>query len=463
MGINQKIVIGLGTGRTGSKSFAELLNLQEGVEFTHEAYKLSWKFSKRRILEVIGFLFNRINKDNRILFIGDISSWYLPYVKFMDRVYPNFFKFVCLYRDTDEVVSSYIKKVPLGNHWTDKSSEHYHNMIRLSAYDECYPKYDLVKSDAIRKYCEEYDDKAIELAKKMRNFGRFNISVLNDKEYQLKLFKFLEVGSPNVSTTIHLNRGRRLRLPLWNYWDKPVPPPLISLCNETKIKNAGNTFDFTHINEITVKEYLPDVNPKIYTLVSDKTGDIDPCIIADYLRVKLLEKFGGVWFDSDCILFNDLSKVGKLLLRHDYVGLMTKLGYISLGFMASKPNGKLITEYSKKMDEILDTHDSIPSASYWGSRLLTNIYKSNDEYNGMIRFIANDEIAPIEFKDFKLFLDIEFPVKKIVNKNSISCLWYNRLMDGSVKGASRDQILGGESLISRLLRTALKLESRLNF
>ena len=31
-------------------------------------------------------------------------------------------------------------------------------------------------------------------------------------------------------------------------------------------------------------------------------------------------------------------------------------------------------------------------------------------------------------------------------------------MDSSVKGASRDQILGGESLISRLFRTALKLE-----
>jgi hypothetical protein len=454
----QKIVIGLGTGRTGSKSFSELLNLQDGVKFTHEAFKLPWKFSKRHILEVVGALFSRINKDNRVIIEGDISPWYLSYVKFLDRLYPNFFKFVCLYRDIDEVVKSYIKKVPLGNHWTKRDSDCYENPTRESAYDKCYPKYDLPKKDAVRKYCEEYEDFSLRLSKEMNNFGRFNISVLSNKDYQLKLFKFLELDSPKTCTTIHLNKGRRLRLPLWSYWDKPDLPPLINLCYETKVKNSGSTFDLIHVNENTVKEYLPDINPKVYWLISEKTGETHPWMIADYIRVKLLEKYGGVWLDSDCIQFNDLSRIGQLLLKHDYVGLMTDNGYISLGFMASKPNGNLMSRYSKEMDNVLEVCDSIPSSSYWGSRLLTKIHKSNGNSAVPICFVDKEKVAPIEFRNFKMFLSTTYPIEKVINKNSICCLWYNRLFDDTLRNAPREQILWGGSLISRLLKRALKVE-----
>ena len=89
-----RIVIGLGTGRCGTRSLAKFLT-QNGVKATHERYKLFWNPEKEsRWGKIIG----RIEPD--------VAYYWLNYVDLIIDRYPGA-KFICLKRKKEAVIASY--------------------------------------------------------------------------------------------------------------------------------------------------------------------------------------------------------------------------------------------------------------------------------------------------------------------------------------------------------------------
>jgi hypothetical protein len=211
----KQLIFGLGTGRCGTVSLKELLGLQNGFTSTHELVITPWQFSKNHIDRTITSMQNRTNGS----FACDVSFWHLPYVIYILDKYPNS-KFICLKRTKKDTVASYIKKTAANfktglkerNHWTDKSSTYWDsNLWRLdSVYDNCYPKYNLPKVDAIAHYWDDYYNLAEEYAMAFKdNFVLFNTEeVLNDKEVQSSLLAFLDIPLATRVINININENR---------------------------------------------------------------------------------------------------------------------------------------------------------------------------------------------------------------------------------------------------------------
>lgn len=189
-------VIGMGTGRCGTVTFTKLINMQDSFRATHETFHgvASWRFSD--------LYFDKL--ENYIVKgFSDVSLYNLPYVDNLIKFFPTL-KFVCLKRDKDETVQSYINKTSENskgnarNHWTNRASIHWEGYDwRIDpVWDKCYPKFSLPKIDAIRSYWDLYYEKSEFLEKKYPNsFKVFDMNyVLNQREGQSELLSFMGIN-----------------------------------------------------------------------------------------------------------------------------------------------------------------------------------------------------------------------------------------------------------------------------
>lgn len=154
----KKLIFGIGTGRCGTVSLCELLNNQKDSNFTHEERPLlPWNGSNRNLDDKIKEILSR--KEN---YVGDIAFYYLPYIEYILKKHPQT-KIICLKRDKQEVVKSYLKKTKGRNHWAD----HKGFIWRHCEWDKCYPTYNnFIKRNAIKKYWDQYYKKVERLTSK---------------------------------------------------------------------------------------------------------------------------------------------------------------------------------------------------------------------------------------------------------------------------------------------------------
>lgn len=214
----RRVVIGCGTGRSGTVSLASLLDGCEGVRCTHEEPPvLPWELDERRLVERI----ERFLDDDAPI-TGDCAFYYLPYLEALLAVFPRL-RVVCLERDRDEVVASYLGKIAGRNHLM----RHDGTLWRLdSIWDPAYPTYDppadLSRPEGpadreravallLGRYWDDYRRWIREVA--ARHPGAVHITDidrLNSREGQREIFDALEIpeGARAYRDEIRLNVGR---------------------------------------------------------------------------------------------------------------------------------------------------------------------------------------------------------------------------------------------------------------
>jgi hypothetical protein len=71
-------------------------------------------------------------------------------------------KFICLKRDKEAVIKSFVRKTPKRNHWTSFESVHWDSEAwpreARCPYKMCYPRFDAGKEEAIGLYYDYYED-----------------------------------------------------------------------------------------------------------------------------------------------------------------------------------------------------------------------------------------------------------------------------------------------------------------
>lgn len=197
----RKFIIGLGTGRCGTNSLADLLNMQPGINISHEyLFPLPWNFS----LEVIQRRIYDLRKKN-----GDVAFYYLNYVEHINSVYPSS-KFVCLKRDKAGTIMSYMKKSENRNNWIEHNGNKW---SKSKFFYNSYPKFDVeLKEEALDKYYELYYSKARKLEETMPNFKIFDLNDLNTQSGVLKILDFcgFEKDEMNIIIQIKVNQSKIL-------------------------------------------------------------------------------------------------------------------------------------------------------------------------------------------------------------------------------------------------------------
>ena len=106
-----RIIIGLGTGRCGTVSLKHLLAMQLHTQATHETMLLPHKYNEHKYVQYMRKLYNR-----KFRIAADVALWNLPYVTTILAEYPST-KFICLKRDKEETIQSFMRKTKNGrNH-----------------------------------------------------------------------------------------------------------------------------------------------------------------------------------------------------------------------------------------------------------------------------------------------------------------------------------------------------------
>lgn len=233
------------------------------------------------------------------------------------------------------------------------------------------------------------------------------------------------------------------------YWDdKPnsQTPDYILMCRETIKKNKGEGIKLNIINKDNLSDYLNDIPENLFKLK-------EIAHIADYVRVALLVKYGGIWLDSDCILLKDLNPIFDKLKRYDYVGYSWGENEPSLGFMASIKDCEILKEHLANIRQKIDTSKTFNfNWSGLGYDSLWPITRKKPEKTFLFK---HTYFSPINWQ----FSVSEFTGnnKNLIPKDCYCVMLFNKMFSRTnIKNLKKDEILSQENLLSYLFKKGLK-------
>lgn len=252
---------------------------------------------------------------------------------------------------------------------------------------------------------------------------------------------------------------------IWTYWEN-IPgkkrPAYVDLCFDTMKKHCSKNFNIKILNDKTIKNYLPNINPDINNL--DKK---DLCKYVDYYRLLLLYNYGGIWLDADTIVFKDLIPIIKKLKDPNITlvgfGCSTmsinnkcKRTMPSNGVMAAKKGCPIIKKYIEKCDYKLkhkkDLNDYYAMGKYllWESINEVNkgFYLFDLRYDNQINF-GGGWFSPKHHV-------MKHKLKLIDKKRILFTYLYNSNYSNEIRKMSKSDILKSDMIMSQMFRLSLE-------
>jgi len=250
-----RIVIGLGSGRSGTASLTSLIDRQEGGVCFHEMNPSGAVFSgnAQPHLNAVSEFRNILRGGNRarlsidysrpasvatyeklqrmghVNLIGDIAYYYLNYVDDLLECFPECM-FVCIRRDREQTVASWMKKSAIKRwpslwiadrlkSWLTRTPFHteynywqVHDGSRWKpdpVWDSCFPKFEAPsKRDAIGMYWDYYYLEADRLQRKHPDrFRVFNVEELSQPQGQVRILSFIGIPEEHMvyGKDVHLH------------------------------------------------------------------------------------------------------------------------------------------------------------------------------------------------------------------------------------------------------------------
>jgi len=199
------LVIGVGTGRCGTKSLTRLLSVQKSTFSTHERfgpqvrwdcppnlwpYRL-WLDTERNERDVVA--------DIHFVWTSHIGT-FLHWANNDNRKV----RVVALKRDVDEVVDSYDKWKPNSDHW----SFHGYRDTKPDQWDKCYPTFDTEnKREGIRSFWHRVYN-IIDQYRSDKRVSLFRTEDLNKEKGVRNILEFVGYEDPKVEVGVKVKSPR---------------------------------------------------------------------------------------------------------------------------------------------------------------------------------------------------------------------------------------------------------------
>lgn len=239
------------------------------------------------------------------------------------------------------------------------------------------------------------------------------------------------------------------------YWqNKPgySHPPYLELALETIKRNSGK-YEVLVLDEKSVEEYIEI--PKSVKRLKHLAHK------ADYIRFQLLYNYGGIWLDSDMILLRNIEDaVEPYIQKYDFISCGIEHLKPSIWFMASQKGCKMLKEQLDGVDEVLraEIRRNLPFIKIklrWGQvgyEILWDITGKYDYYCHEFKMFA-----PTIWSEWETFNRTDVDVDDYLSHNPFGVTLYNNFMFKTYKDLTREKILEGNTLLSKLFRRALNI------
>lgn len=208
----KRFVFGLGTGRCGTYTLYRLLEAQKNFFSTHELGALTWSSTSPvesdKLLQMWRFLYKLESNAPTVKYISNSALYWISYTSEIMSYLVNP-RMICLYRDRQTIIESYMAYMPNVNHWTSHDSRHWddNKWSRLNRSEQ-WPSYDLPIDEAIGRYWDEYMGRAEFWANKFPEAFMLieTGEAFNSQCGQKRIFDF--IGIPEEDRVYHV--GLRL-------------------------------------------------------------------------------------------------------------------------------------------------------------------------------------------------------------------------------------------------------------
>ena len=199
--MKRQIILGMGAGQCGGNLLASVLDGQPNAKVTHEEPPfLPWYVKPgapgvRQRLE-------RILERRSERFIGDVASFYLPYVEQAIQFDPDI-RIICLQRPCEEVVAGFSRSVDKAstvptNYWCKELPP---GWFDDPMWTRIFPKYDTPdRSEALRLYWSEYYERAEALIRRFPdNIRLWDTTVLTTQDGVREVLTFAGIPQGRLS------------------------------------------------------------------------------------------------------------------------------------------------------------------------------------------------------------------------------------------------------------------------
>ena len=264
---------------------------------------------------------------------------------------------------------------------------------------------------------------------------------------------------------------------IFTFWEpRENIPGYIKLCIRTWKKYLFD-YEIKILDYKTAKEYLGE---SLFSSIICKNMSL--AVQADAIRVALLNKYGGLWIDTDTIILN--GNFMKEVLLHELTMVRdSKTGHHYIGFIYASNNSNLMKNWLKKIQYkvkvykyLLDRKDN----NFWettGKKLKNVIYLGNQILNPLLKNVKrykmfhldSDEINAFPERKFCYNYSLAFYINRYksfyftrgdpqtILKNTRSLiLLHNSWTPPKYKNMSESEFLKQDILLSKLLSKLLE-------
>lgn len=164
----------------------------------------------------------------------------------------------------------------------------------------------------------------------MNNLIKNNLAYLYLLGYKYGLFKKININSKKnirIFENGHYSNNNDYLIPkiVWMFWDGVIPYEIE--CFHKKIKIDNPNWDIKILNFKNIKQYIQD-DIKWHEL------DMPIANITDYIRIRLIYEYGGIWLDSSIILNTTLDNILNLNdnKTYDYIGFYRDISTLNINY-----------------------------------------------------------------------------------------------------------------------------------
>ncbi|WP_031435235.1 capsular polysaccharide synthesis protein [Methylomarinum vadi] len=232
---------------------------------------------------------------------------------------------------------------------------------------------------------------------------------------------------------------------IWMYWESignNAMPDHIKLCIRT-IENNKGVSNLYLLNPNNIGEFLPDLRPEWFQLKKAAHK-------ADYIRTRLVHKYGGMWLDCDMAALNSLDPLFDLPDEYDYA--CQNIG-TSIGCFVARPGCRLLDTIISAQDDIISENLSGFSWNGIGNELLK---KFGQEYPHL-RW-SKCYLDEIDGGKVSKLMSRKEQFSDNISDETIIFHFCNEASGYFLRKLNENALLSSDRLVSKIFRKALKIE-----
>jgi hypothetical protein len=156
--------------------------------------------------------------------------------------------------------------------------------------------------------------------------------------------------------------------------------------------NNGNEYSLFMITEKNISDYISNIPSYFSKLL--------PAHQADFIRVNVICKYGGIWLDADTIVLDSLGSLFDYINSGNGFFIKENNKNICNGVFGSKPNTPLMIKWRNDMMNILKHKEQNIHWTEIGSDILEEInHRDADLFSQYHIFDGLNNMCPVNWKD----------------------------------------------------------------